>query len=246
MFSSGAVFQLWSFTIPISFLGMALSLVTWYVLIRLQDSKFTSSKDEKWRLSDSFSSLALTGIVLYKFWPVISDPSLIWTRGLAVIYFSGGSYFRVGLLLLIVGWFGWHLRRHRISLHKSGQILIKGFIPALLLWHLLIREYGIRTDLPLGIEYENQFYHPMNFYIVVFLVALIAMMLFLKSKTYPVEPWVMLVLSCFYIVIAPLRVVDDLFIVFKGLQWAWLGAAVGIVWIIVSHQKIDQQRASSS
>lgn len=244
MFQSGFLIDIGPLNVPITILGMAVSIFVWYFLIRRQESKVEPPINDKERLSESMLSLIVAGIVLYKFWPVVSNPSLIWTRGWSVVYFSGGSYYQIGLALLILGWFVWYLRRHHISLHKAGQMLVRGLIPALIVWYVIIREYGVVTKLSLGYSYQGQLYHPINFYIVAFLIGMTAIMLFMQRRPYPIEPWVLLLIAFFYIIVDPIRAIQDVFIVFDGLQWAWVTVVLSMLWIIFSHRKVDQQRTS--
>lgn len=245
MFQSSFLIDIGPVNIPITIVGMAVSVFVWYFLIKRQESKVESLVNDKDGLSDSLISLIIAGVILYKVWPVLENPSLIWTRGWSVIYFNGGSYFPFGLAFFIAGWFVWYVRRrHSMSLHQSGQMLIRGWIPALVIWSVMIREYGTDTNLSMGFAYQGQLYHPINFYFAAFLIVLLVIMVLMQKHTYPIEPWLLLLLSCFYIVLEPIRVIQDVFIIFDGLGWAWVTVALSVFWIIYSHQKIDQEGAS--
>lgn len=244
MFQSGFFLDLGPLNVPFTILGMVVSVFVWYILIRLQESKVEPPIGDKERLSDSVISLIVAGVVLYKFWPVVSNPSLIWKRGWSVIYFSGGSYFQIGLALLIFGWFLWYLRRRHIAWHRAGQMLVRGLIPALIVWYVIIREYGVLTNLPFGYDYQGQLYHPSNIYIVAFLIVIAVIMWFMQKRSYPIEPWVLLLIAFFYIIIAPIRAIQDVFIIFDGLQWAWITVVLSVLWIFFSHRKVDQEVTS--
>lgn len=244
MFQSGLLIDIGPVNIPITILGMSVSVFVWYILIRFQESMVEPPIINKEKLSDNLLTLIMIGILLFKFWPVLTNPSLVWTRGWSVIYFSGGSYYQIGLGLLIIGWFIWYILRPSLPLHKTGQILVRGCIPALIVWYIVIREYGVLTDLQIGYEYQGQLYHPINFYIAIYLTLMAVIMFLMKKKPYPIEPWILLLSAFFYIILDPIRAIQNVFIFFDGLQWAWSTVVLSVLWIIYSHRKIDEQRTS--
>lgn len=241
LFQSGLLINIGPVNVPITIVGMSVSLLVWYYIIRYQEAKIKPSMVDKERLSDNLLTLIMIGIVLFKFWPIFTSPSLIWTRGWSVIYFSGGRYYQFGLALLIIGWFIWYFRKYSLSLHKAGQMLVRGFIPALIVWYILIREYGVMSDLLIGYDYQGQLYHPINLYMGAFLIGMAVLMLFLQRRQYPIEPWLLLLISFFYIILDPIRAMKNVFIFFNGLQWAWIMMVISVFWIIYSHRRVDQQ-----
>jgi hypothetical protein len=115
--------------------------------------------------------------MVWKFGAVLSDPSLIWTRPLGILIYSGGqqeTYYGMiaaGVVIL------YSLRKRNISIRLIVDLLPWGILGTVAVYQLCNWRYGALTDLPWGIykpgNSQIQF-HPLNVYVAI--VALAALL----------------------------------------------------------------------
>lgn len=187
-------------------------------------------RNEKWSLDDSFLAASTIGMLVYKFWPVLLQPSLLWNKGVGVFFFAGGPYVQLGVFFAFLGRLWWDAHRHGIQLSFLARRLLTGFLPALSISSLLVKEYGTTSFLPFGYELQGETVHPINLYLLVFLLPWLAV--FGWRRTFS-EEWFLFSFCAFLILLQPIRLRDDFFFLLHGMGWAWGGLLLSGLWIIL-------------
>src|SRR5690606_29825303 len=124
-------------------------------------------------LPDLLLNAFITGVLVWKLTPLLSQPELLWTKPLDLLFLQpSGVYIGIAALAsalyLIIG-----LKRKLTAYLCLLDTLIVGITLVFLLQSLFFWEYGKETQLPWGISLADPAirYHPIHYY--QFLVALI-------------------------------------------------------------------------
>jgi hypothetical protein len=117
-------------------------------------------------LLDKLVNALIIAVLVWKLTPLLMNPSLLWTRPMSLLSYTGGV---PGIVLgvacgLIYGVLA--LRRSGILQPLALDVLAFAAIIALIPFRSLFWEYGIMTDLPWGIKLTDSLnrYHPVNLY----------------------------------------------------------------------------------
>jgi hypothetical protein len=153
-----------------SLLFMIHVLLISYFLLK---SKIKKQPDLPETLPDLLLNAFITGVIVWKLTPLLSQPELLWTNPIALLYLQpSGVYIGIaalaGTIYLIIG-----LKGNRTAYLLLLDTLIVGITLSFLLKSLFFWEYGKETTLPWGISLSDPTirYHPIHYY--QFLVSLI-------------------------------------------------------------------------
>lgn len=229
-------------------LGMIGSLLIWYLVLRFQQSRCLSANSggpkvngETWSLSDSYLAAVTIALLVYKVWPVILQPSLLWEQGIGVIFYAGGPYVQLAVVVVFGGWLWWDGRRHGVPWTTLVRPLLAGFLPALTVDALLLKEYGTVSSLPFGYKLHGVTVHPINVYFLAFLLPWFVVYWWRRAFF---EKWFLFSYSAFLILLQPLRMQDGFFYVLHGKGWAWGGLMLGIVWFFFADRDNTTEKRS--
>ena len=115
--------------------------------------------------------LITSGIVImalsWKFGPILFNPSLLLTSPWTALFLPGTTDHLWLGAVLVVGYLFWKMRHQEISYKLLLDILPFGLLSLMLLYHLLIPQYGTSTNLPWAISIKDPdfTYHPINLYL---------------------------------------------------------------------------------
>jgi len=136
-------------------------------------------------LLDKLINTLILGTLVWKLTPMLMNPSLLWTRPLSLLSYTGGA---PGLALGIacgLAYGGLALRRHGLLQPLALDVLAFAALITCIPYRFLFWEYGLVTELPWGIKLTDSLirYHPVNLYAgLIGLVVLIYVMLLNSDK----------------------------------------------------------------
>jgi hypothetical protein len=154
------------FTLPWSLLCWVLAILTGYGLMywRLRGNLNKAMNNE---IITVIGNGLFAFVMVWRFGAVLSNPSLIWTRPLGILLYSGGqqeTYYGIiaaGVVVL------YSLRKRNISIRLFADLLPWGILGTVAVYQLCKWRYGSVTDVPWGIYKPGnaQFqFHPINVY----------------------------------------------------------------------------------
>lgn len=149
---------------------MIIVLLISYFLLK---SKIKKQPDLPKTLPDLLLNAFITGVLVWKLTPLLSQPKLLWTRPLDLLFLQpSGVYVGIAALAsaiyLMIG-----LKKERTAYLLLLDTLMIGITLVFLVQSLFFWEYGKETELPWGISFADPTirYHPIHYY--QFIVALI-------------------------------------------------------------------------
>ncbi|MDQ0253604.1 prolipoprotein diacylglyceryltransferase [Evansella vedderi] len=128
---------------------------------------------------DSVLMGIVIGVIFYKFWPFLLEPSLLLDLR-NILYFAGGpyaSYGAIGIGFLYLIFQGY---RKKWPYHCWDSLLF-GTVSMLLFYSLCVKAYGAPTPFSFGFTVENTVYHPVNVYMTWLYLLLLGVSIFLVS-----------------------------------------------------------------
>jgi hypothetical protein len=152
------------FTLQWSMLSWIAAILAGYGLMygRLKRSKDEHLNSE---LLTIISNAIFTFIIVWKFGAVISDISLIWTRPLGLLLFTGGlqeTYYGILAAVVIVLY---SLRKRRLSIRPFAEILSWGILGCVIVYEL----FSLRSD-------------PLNLYVCILAACVLLSLLQIKRS----------------------------------------------------------------
>jgi prolipoprotein diacylglyceryltransferase len=167
------------FIIPARWLWWALGGMTGYAVMkhRLKKSGYADRP-----VMDMLLNGLLLAALLWKFSPLLFNPSLLWENPQGVLFMSGGtgaSWLAAAAGTAYIAYQCWKLKEAPWLL---PDLLAYGILSMVTVLGLLSWEYGAATALPWGISIEDPAfkYHPVNLYKV--MVALPLLLWLLRRK----------------------------------------------------------------
>lgn len=149
------------FNIPGPWLALviALSTVMWTLRRTLRSRGLDAEKHLDWVMYGM-----IIAVVLYKFIPVVLDPTLIVTNPRGVLLGVGPDYafwlaIVIGVLYYIV-----RVLRSGVPTTKWLDAWIIPIVSAIVVYSLVVADFGQQTSAPWGAVIEGVKYHPINLY----------------------------------------------------------------------------------
>lgn len=120
-------------------------------------------------------------VVFWKFGDLLFNPSVLWTSPLSILYLNGSDKSTIIAIVFSVLYFIYKIKKHKISLYPTLDLLPFGFLPFFLVYNMAVPLYGYKTSLPWGISISNSEikYQPINYYLVITIICLV---IFLSRK----------------------------------------------------------------
>lgn len=150
--------------------------------------------DKEKDMSDNITWAVLAAIAVFKFWPVITDPSLI-ADPMNLIYFTGGT----GALPAAAVVFGavmtvFFIRRNWPAV--MWESLLVSAMTAAVFYFVTVISYGTISPFSFGYTVNQEVVHPVNFY-AAYLIALTlaGLFVFFNNRSRWYTPLLYLVLS---------------------------------------------------
>lgn len=145
---------------------LIVSFIVAYYVVKWKLVRLQIPEPVRNQLLDKCINATIIGLIVWKFTPVIKEPSLLWTNLRGVLVYTGGT---LGLTLgVILG-----LLYILITLWRAGiltpllfDVLAYGLLITWLVYRGVFWEYGTLTDVPWGISLNDPQlkYHPVNLY----------------------------------------------------------------------------------
>lgn len=125
--------------------------------------------DQREQISDQLTWALFGAVVIFKFWPVITAPSLL-QNPMNALYFTGGPWALEAALLFALGWIAAFavIRKWPILLTEA---VIGGAAAGAAVYLAGVRHLGAISPLPVGFEVDGVTVHPLNLYLL-FLILL--------------------------------------------------------------------------
>jgi hypothetical protein len=157
------------FTLQWSLLSFLVSLLAGYGLTywRLRGSLTEGANKE---ILSIIGNGMFAFFLVWKFGAVLLDISLIWTRPLGILLYSGGrqeTYYGIITAVLIILY---SMRSRRISIRILADILPWGILGTITVYELCKWRYGVLTDVSWGIHKPGNsqlLFHPLNVYVAI-------------------------------------------------------------------------------
>jgi len=160
------IMQIGSFMIQTKVLILIVSIIFAYYVVRWKLGRVQIPDEISRKLLDKMINAVILAIFVWKFTPLLQEPSLLWTRPLSLLAYTGGT---LGLALGITA----GLLYTAVALWRSRSLfpivldaLAYGVLIAWSLYRVAFWEYGTLTDMPWGITLTDpRFqYHPLHLY----------------------------------------------------------------------------------
>lgn len=204
MFEPFHTISLGPLTISLQMLFFLLSIALGYIVIYFYLKKLII--EVKDQLLDALLTSVIIGVVVYKLWPFILQPSLL-TDFRNIIYYVGGPYavytaIASGTIYLII-----QSVRKKWSFHCWDSVLI-GILSMMLFYSLFIRVYGEPSPFSIGFTIEGVVYHPVNLYEgwLYFLLLFASIILVSKEKSFARTVFILFGIIFVQIIVSPFTI----------------------------------------
>lgn len=161
-------------TIPISMLSYILAFVVLsLILSRLENGK---------EFLDKIVSTLIIGILTYKFWFIIEQPSILFKQPLQMLLYSGGAYAWEATIILCGVWLSFQIRKETPA-NRWGfiQRLLLAYIIVQMSHSILVKDYGKPTS-GWGWKLDTQTYLPTNLILLLGYLLIILSFIMLHKK----------------------------------------------------------------
>lgn len=151
---------------------LSLSMELLFLLVSVIVAFFAIERYMKWlqldhreQISDQLTWALFGAVVIFKFWPVITAPSLL-QNPMNALYFTGGPWALEAAMLFAIGWIGVFafIRKWPIMLIEA---ILGGVAAGAVVYLAGIRQLGAISPLSFGFEVEEVTVHPLNLYLLV-------------------------------------------------------------------------------
>jgi prolipoprotein diacylglyceryltransferase len=173
------ILQLGPFIIKSSWLSIA---VGFFIGLQIMKSKLKKVEVDQEKLVEHIFSGILITLIIWKFGPLATDPSMLWNNPWGVLYTTGaGKHLLAGATIAII-YLYLKIKRENIALTIVFDAFPFAFLPMVGLYYLVILDYGKITEVPWGISIGDPAiaYHPVHLY-----KAIVVFVLFLRLWTSP-------------------------------------------------------------
>ncbi|TCS94832.1 hypothetical protein [Hazenella coriacea] len=161
-------------TVPISIVSYIIAFIALsLILSRSEDGK---------QFVDKMVSVLLIGILTYKFWFIIEQPSILFKQPLEILMYSGGAYAWEATILLCGAWLSYQIWKEAPSNRwRLIQRILFAFIIVRVSYSLLIKDYGSPSS-GWGWRLDDQTYLPTNLFLLVGYLLLLLSFYVLRKK----------------------------------------------------------------
>lgn len=223
-----------TFLIQTKLLVLVISILVSYYVLKWKLSRIGMSASEGSVLLDKLMNAVLIAVMVWKLAPLVQNSELAWNRPLSLLTITGGTFgIWLGAAAAVI-YIYFALRRSKLSLTMTVDLLAFGMLISWTITRLLFWEYGTQTDLPWGISLNDPHYryHPVNLYAGLIGIVIAIYVWFLRNKKWGAghvarEICLLAGLSSFGVTFFQR---GEAFILLTVEQWQWLiVVALGLV-----------------
>ncbi|MBU9722634.1 MULTISPECIES: hypothetical protein [Bacillaceae] len=182
MFNPVETFSLGPFTVSFEMLFMIVSIGVGYggMIIYLKRNQIP----EREKILDAFITSVIIGVLTYKLWPFILQPSLLLDPS-NFIYYMGGPYAFFAAATFSIAYYLFQALRKKWS-HYAYDGFTFTIVLASAVFYLFVKEFGVASPFALGFYVDGIVHHPVNLYRswLYFLVLLTCLGIVPNSKKY--------------------------------------------------------------
>lgn len=159
----------------LSFGPLSLSMDLLFLLAAVIVAFFSIERYMKWlnldqseQISDQLTWALFGAVAIFKFWPVITAPSLL-SNPMNALYFTGGPFALEAAMLFAFGWMAVFaiIRKWPLQLWEA---VIGGAAAGSIIYFAGVRNLGAVSPLSVGFNVDGVLLHPLNFYMLVLVI----------------------------------------------------------------------------
>lgn len=221
------VLKLGPLQIPISYLLLIVGLV----ISAFITEKLARKRDwEKEKWTDLLIVLLFIFIILYKFGWIIFDIKSVIQNPASIIWTSGSSLGTIMAVIITILVFVYKIKKKKFPVFDVLDFSWITVTITLFMYNLIIMDYGKATTFIFGVSLpgeSNYLYHPINWYIAVFLSILLILRFVIWSKlTYVKLMYLYILLGSGLLLVSIFDVSINLYLGFTINQLAFLSMAL--------------------
>ncbi|MBO8173244.1 MAG: hypothetical protein H0Z33_15310 [Bacillaceae bacterium] len=159
------ILSLGPFMIRASWLALIIGGLAGLVLFKYRAKAVVPEQADT--LENILSNSMILFVVVWKFSPALTSPSLLWTQPSALLFMSPGSlHVWLGLVTGLL-FFAFRIYRSRISWKQVLDLTSYFWSTILLIYFMLIPEPGLASQLPWAFHYKGSqaTFHPVHIYL---------------------------------------------------------------------------------